>query len=205
MTLAGVIAPEIGSLVPVGSMIIANAMNSCAQALERFRAEVTAHTGQIEAGLALGAEPEQLVARYVQSAVTASLIPRIDSLASLGIVWIPGLMAGMLLSGSDPIYAAIYQLVRHFPDMSFEQQLIDGFNSEIASMFDDSRDFIQAHYLSTPRDDTPFWRANKYDLVLSDNIKEKLEMYDAGLPINTPFVGEDTYYGHFEVEFKNVT
>ena len=41
----------------------------------------------------------------------ASLIPAIDSLRSLGIVWIPGLMAGMLLSGSRPIYAAIYQFV----------------------------------------------------------------------------------------------
>ena len=107
------------------------------------------------------------------------------------------------MTGIYFIYAAIYQLVRHFPDRSFEQGLIDGFNREIAGMFDDSRDFIQAHYLSSPREDTPFWKANKYDLVLSDNIKEKLEIYDSGLPINPPFVDEDTYYGHFEVEFKN--
>jgi len=32
-------------------------------------------------------------------------------LRSLGIVWIPGLMTGMLISGSDPLYAAIYQFV----------------------------------------------------------------------------------------------
>lgn len=101
------------------------------------------------------------------------------------------------------IYAAIYQLVRHFPDRSFAQGLIDGFNREIAMMFDDSRDFIQAHYLSSPREDTAFWKANKYDLVLSDNIREKLEAYDAGLPINKPYVNEETYYGQFEVEFKN--
>ena len=101
------------------------------------------------------------------------------------------------------IYAAIYQLVRHFPDKSFNQGLIDGFNREIALMFDDSMDFIQAHYLSTPREDTPFWKANKYELVPSDNIKQKLEFYDAGLPINQPFVDEDAYYGQFEVEFKN--
>ena len=101
------------------------------------------------------------------------------------------------------IYAAIYQLVRHFPDKTFAPGLIDGFNNEIAGMFDDSRDFIQVHYLSTPREDTPFWRANKHDLVLSDNVKEKLEAYDAGLPINPPYVDEDTYYKRFEVEFKN--
>jgi tryptophan halogenase len=101
------------------------------------------------------------------------------------------------------IYAAIYQLVRHFPDKHFAQGLIDGFNNEIATMFDDSRDFIQCHYLSTPRDDTAFWRANKHELVLSDNVKQKLEAYDAGLPINKPYVDEDTYYGQFEIEFKN--
>lgn len=111
MTLAGVIDPAVSSLIPVGSMVIANAMNTNAQALERFRAEVTSHVGQIETALALGAEPRATVRPYVQAAVHASLIPRLDSLASLGIVWIPGLMAGMVLSGTDPVYAAIYQFV----------------------------------------------------------------------------------------------
>src|ERR1700694_5148260 len=48
---------DIAVLVPVGSMIIANAMNACAQSIERFRAEILAHVGHIEAGLSLGAEP----------------------------------------------------------------------------------------------------------------------------------------------------
>ena len=56
---------DIQVLVPVGSMIIANAMNACAQSMERFRADVTSHVGQIEAGLALGAEPPVTVAPYV--------------------------------------------------------------------------------------------------------------------------------------------
>jgi len=61
--------------------------------------------------LALGAASKQTVASYVQISFQASLIPAIDSLKWLGIVWIPGLMAGMLLSGSDPVYAAIYTFV----------------------------------------------------------------------------------------------
>jgi len=101
------------------------------------------------------------------------------------------------------IYAAIYQLVRHFPDKSFNSRLVEGFNREIADMFDDSRDFIQAHYFPTPRVDTPFWKANRHELTMSDNIKQKMEAYDAGLPINMPIVDEHTYYGQFEAEFKN--
>ena len=111
MTWLGVIDTAITSLVPVGSMLIANAMNTNGLALNRFRSDVLAHVGEIETALALGAETRNSVAPYVQASFEASLIPAIDSLRSLGIVWIPGLMAGMLLSGSRPIYAAIYQFV----------------------------------------------------------------------------------------------
>ncbi len=111
MTATRTLQPNIATLVPVGSMIIANAMNAAAQAAERFQAEVLGHIGQIEVGLALGAEPTVTVAPYVQSAVYASLLPRLDMLTSLGLVWIPGVMAGMMVSGASPVYASIYQFI----------------------------------------------------------------------------------------------
>jgi putative ABC transport system permease protein len=111
MLATGTLSADIAVLVPVGSMIIANAMNACAQAMERFRADVTANVGQIEASLALGAEPAVTVAPYVQTAVYASLLPRLDMLKSLGLVWIPGVMAGMMVSGASPVYAGIFQFI----------------------------------------------------------------------------------------------
>lgn len=111
MTCLGVIDTAITSLVPVGSMLIANAMNTNGLALNRFRSDVLAHVGEIETALALGADARSSVSPYVRVSFEASLIPAIDSIRSLGIVWIPGLMAGMLLSGSKPVYAAIYQFV----------------------------------------------------------------------------------------------
>jgi putative ABC transport system permease protein len=111
MLAIGALQTSVTMLVPVGSMIIANAMNACAQAAERFRADVSAHVGQVEAGLALGADPAVTVAPYVRSAVYASLLPRLDMLKSLGLVWIPGVMAGMMVSGANPVYAGIYQFV----------------------------------------------------------------------------------------------
>jgi putative ABC transport system permease protein len=111
MAVAGVLDTSITSLVPVGSMIIANAMNTNALALERFRSEVESHVGEIESALALGAAPDVSVSRAVQQSFSASLIPALNNLRSLGLVWIPGLMAGMVLSGSSPLYAAIYQFV----------------------------------------------------------------------------------------------
>jgi putative ABC transport system permease protein len=111
MILVGVIPWETSSLIPVGSMIVANVMTTVVQALERFHAEIESHVGEIETALALGAKPDAAITRYVQAATEASLIPRINSLRSLGIVWIPGLMSGMVLSGEDPIFAALYQFV----------------------------------------------------------------------------------------------
>jgi putative ABC transport system permease protein len=111
MLITRTVSSDIAMLVPVGSMIIANAMNACAQSMERFRADVRAHVGQIEAALALGAAPAVTVAPFVQSGVYASLLPRLDMLKSLGFVWIPGVMAGMLVSGASPIYAGIFQFI----------------------------------------------------------------------------------------------
>jgi putative ABC transport system permease protein len=111
MTWAGVIDTAITSLIPIGSMIIANAMTANSLALNRFRSEVESHVGLIETALALGAGPKETVAPYVEASCHASLIPILDSLRALGIVWIPGLMTGMLLSGSKPLYAAIYSFV----------------------------------------------------------------------------------------------
>jgi tryptophan halogenase len=106
-------------------------------------------------------------------------------------------------SGIYFIYAAIYQLAKHFPDKSFNPTLIQRFNSEIEYMFDDTRDFIQLHYLTTPRQDTQFWRANKHDLHLSDAIQHKLTTYKCGLPVNVALSGADSYYDNFEWEFRN--
>jgi Tryptophan halogenase len=101
------------------------------------------------------------------------------------------------------IYAALFQLVKHFPDKSFNPVLAKHFNHEIEVMFDDTRDFIQAHFYFSPRADTPFWSANK-QLHLGDGMREKIDMYRAGMAINAP-ISDDAqlYYSNFEEEFRN--
>ncbi len=83
MTAVGVIDIKIASLVPVGSMIINGAMNASAQTLERFGVDVLAHTGPIEAALALGAAPAEAVVAHSRNAVSASLIPSVNSMRSV--------------------------------------------------------------------------------------------------------------------------
>lgn len=111
MVAAGSIEPTVRNLVPVGGMIISSAMKTNSLALDRFRSEMTSKRGEIEAVLALGVPPEQAVSEHVTTSVRASLIPMVDSLRSLGLVYIPGMMSGMILAGANPIYAAEYQFV----------------------------------------------------------------------------------------------
>ncbi|RDI72614.1 ABC transporter permease [Halopelagius longus] len=111
MLAAGAIDATVRNLIPVGGMIIANAMKTNSLALDRFKGEVRSNRAEIEAVLALGVPPEKVISEYVTTSVRASLIPMVDSLKSLGLVYIPGMMSGMILAGANPIYAAEYQFV----------------------------------------------------------------------------------------------
>ncbi|WP_103020345.1 ABC transporter permease [Salinibacter altiplanensis] len=111
MTAAGAIEATVRSLVPVGSLVIANAMKINSLALDRLKDELRDKRNEIEVGLALGGPPRAVLARPLRTSVRASLIPVVDSLKSLGWVWIPGVMAGMILGGENPVYAALYQFV----------------------------------------------------------------------------------------------
>jgi putative ABC transport system permease protein len=111
MALSGVIAFKATALVPLGSMIIASSMNTCMQVLERYSSDLKRNAGRVEAALSLGARSAVAALPYAKSATSAALIPSLNSLRSLGIVWIPGFAAGMLLTGSDPVYTAIYQFI----------------------------------------------------------------------------------------------
>ncbi len=101
-------------IIPFGSMVIANAMNSTALALNRYVGEIKAHEDMIESKLALALPVEVACKTHVRESVRASLIPAISTLESLGLVWIPGTMSGMILGGADPIWAAQYQLFVSF-------------------------------------------------------------------------------------------
>ncbi|MET8183654.1 tryptophan halogenase family protein [Streptomyces sp. NPDC005336] len=100
------------------------------------------------------------------------------------------------------IYTAVEQLAKHFPDKRFDPTLSDRFNREIESMFDFTVDFIQTHFAFSPRTDTEFWRANK-KLPIADDLREKIELYRAGLPVNPYSSGEQVLHGTSELGNKN--
>jgi UDP-glucose/iron transport system permease protein len=83
-------------MVPIAGMIFANSMNSISLAAERLNAELERDAPFDEAK---------------KIALQASLIPIINSLFAVGLVSIPGMMTGQILSGISPLIAARYQIM----------------------------------------------------------------------------------------------
>jgi len=114
MLALGVLPTRPEFVIPIAGMVVGNSMNSTSLALNRLVSEVRGHRSKIEARLLLGADAETALHPHVRSSVRSALIPTVDSLKTLGIVFIPGGMTGMLMGGVDPIWAAQYQLVIFF-------------------------------------------------------------------------------------------
>ena len=82
-------------VIPIAGMIYANAMNAVSLAAERFEKEVKVLTTK----------------EATKAAFKASMIPRINTFLAVGIVALPGMMTGQILSGVDPLVAVRYQIV----------------------------------------------------------------------------------------------
>jgi len=108
--LVGIFPVEARYIVPTGSILIGNAMNVSSLAIDRYKGEIKNRRAEIETYLALGARPEIAVAACLKQGILSALIPSIDNMKNLGIVWIPGVMTGMLLGGADPMEAASIQI-----------------------------------------------------------------------------------------------
>jgi putative ABC transport system permease protein len=118
MVATGIIPLRPEFLIPIGGMIIGNSMINCSLSLDRLISDMKQSQGRIEAALALGATSEQASLPLVRDSVRAALIPTIDNLKTLGIIFIPGTMTGLLIAGADPIWAASYQLIIFFMILS---------------------------------------------------------------------------------------
>ncbi|MGI9325859.1 MAG: ABC transporter permease [Pseudomonadales bacterium] len=83
-------------MVPLAGMIFANSMNTVSLSAERFAAEVS-HGEPIDA------------AKHI--ALQSGMIPVINSMFAVGLVALPGMMTGQILSGVSPLIASRYQIV----------------------------------------------------------------------------------------------
>ena len=107
----GVFKANARYLVPVGGMVIGNAMTAAAVSLNRLGDEVAQGRAQIEATLALGATASQAMRPILTRSLRSGMIPLIDSTKTTGLIFFPGTMVGMLLAGAAPVDAVRLQLI----------------------------------------------------------------------------------------------
>jgi putative ABC transport system permease protein len=107
----GIFEADARSLVPVGGMVIGNAMTATAVALNRLADEMRSGTPEVEAALALGATARQASAPLVRRSLRSGLMPLVDQTKTTGVVFFPGTMVGMLLAGAEPFDAVRLQLI----------------------------------------------------------------------------------------------
>lgn len=100
--------------IPTGGMVIGNSMSAIAIALERLFSEMRQRREVVEMKLALGADFREASDDVFRNAVTSGMIPSINAMMGVGLVFIPGMMSGQILSGTDPLVAIRYQIVVMF-------------------------------------------------------------------------------------------
>ncbi|HEY9699410.1 MAG TPA: iron export ABC transporter permease subunit FetB [Trichocoleus sp.] len=101
-------------LIPIAGILLGNAMNAAAIGGERFVSTINNNRLEIETHLSLGATPQQATAQYRREAIKSGLIPTLNSMMVVGIVTLPGIITGQILSGVNPLDAALYQMLIMF-------------------------------------------------------------------------------------------
>jgi len=96
--------------IPIGGMIIGNSMTGISLGAERLIGEMKSKKDQIEGALMLGATPRDATASIVKDTFTSAIMPAINTMVGMGIVFLPGMMTGQILAGLSPLIAIEYQI-----------------------------------------------------------------------------------------------
>ncbi|MGI8685980.1 MAG: ABC transporter permease [Acidimicrobiales bacterium] len=111
LTALGIIPVDARSIVPLGSMVLSNAMASTALVMTGLHDDLAAHRREVEARLSLGHTSHQASLPWHRRALRTGMLPIVDNTKVVGLVALPGAMTGMILAGAEPLEAIRLQLV----------------------------------------------------------------------------------------------
>ena len=85
-------------IVPITGMLVGNAMTGVSLGANTFLNNMKSQRGQIEGALMLGATPKEAAASLIRDAFDSAILPTINSMVGMGIISLPGMMTGQILS-----------------------------------------------------------------------------------------------------------
>ncbi|MCI6610483.1 MAG: iron export ABC transporter permease subunit FetB [Ezakiella sp.] len=100
--------------IPIAGMVIGNSMTGLTLSVNTFNSNFINKWEEIECSLMLGATPKNATKTIAQNALENSLIPTLNRMFGMGIIFLPGMMTGQILSGVAPTTAILYQIIIMF-------------------------------------------------------------------------------------------
>lgn len=97
-------------LIPIFGMILGNCMKSNVLSIERFYCGIAERKNEFITRLMLGASHKEAVEPFLKQALRSAINPHVATMATMGLVALPGMMTGQILGGAVPITAIKYQL-----------------------------------------------------------------------------------------------
>ena len=110
----GIFPLEGRTLVPLAGLMIGNSMQATVLAARRVVEELRDKRDEVEARLALGQSADEAARPYVRQAIRTALIPQIESTKTVGLIFLPGAMVGLILAGVEPMDAVLVQAIVMF-------------------------------------------------------------------------------------------
>lgn len=96
--------------IPIGGMIMGNAMTGVSLGLKAFNESIQVQRNKIDSLINIGVSPQKILTPFMNSALEMSLLPTLNSMLGMGIISLPGMMTGQILSGTLPTTAILYQI-----------------------------------------------------------------------------------------------
>jgi len=100
--------------IPLLGMMLGNTMTGVSLALDKLTTTAWQQRTVIEARLILGQDWRTAIGDITRDSVRIGMIPMINAMAAAGIVSLPGMMTGQILSGTEPLEAVKYQILIMF-------------------------------------------------------------------------------------------
>lgn len=96
--------------IPIAGMFVGNTMTAVSLGSHALIEGMTVQKAQVEEALILGATPKQATASIIDSTLESAIMPTLNTMIGMGVVFLPGMMTGQILSGTSPTTAVTYQL-----------------------------------------------------------------------------------------------
>ncbi len=97
-------------VIPLAGMVLGNCLRADIIGLKHFYEGILKGEKTYHQSLAQGARLHEAVHPYFRDALEAALLPTVASMATIGLVALPGMMTGVILGGADPFTAIKYQI-----------------------------------------------------------------------------------------------